>query len=231
MTSGSVEIQTGFGFEGELSESFIDSVLQRIGIEEAQEKSAYCFGPGNGEEIIALGKRFKSVRACEAHNTFFARSREKVAKSGLENVVLVQGDAIQDLTSQQDSSIDLVTLFGFGPSRKFDSHKVKQALIAANKALTSNGRIIITSDNYSMKYLQEQTKRIFNNEGEMRMITVEGRGIPLSMLVLQKIEPSGIQNAFFPPFSFLERVVSLGKLTHTNPQRKNIITKRNYRNN
>lgn len=202
---------SGAGFEGELMEGFIDPLFQEAGITDTERKTAYCFGPGNGTELIALGKRFKMVRACESDEHFWKKSSSTVDSNYLANVTLLRADAIVDLEEEasKGASYDVVTMFGFGPPFALDARKIKQALLAANNILVDgSGKIIITSDAHTLKYLREQLDRIYVNQGEMDVITSDVDDIPVSTIALSKIAQTRVQESAFDPFSFLERQIS-----------------------
>lgn len=224
METGDLEF-SGSGFEGELAEDFIGLVFQRVGIKDTGEKTAYCFGPGGGEELITLGTRFKKVRACESNGNFLKQSRNIVNEHNLGNVSLLRGDAIKDLEKEYllGNYYDVVTMLGFGPPFALDQHKVKQALLAANNILRdNNGRIIITSDSSTLEYLHKEAGKIWNKQGEASMVTAEVSNTKVSCIALSKIASRRIQASTFSPFSDLERVASKIKQDNKNILAQNI---------
>ena len=215
METGDLEFKDGDGFEGQLAERFIDTVLQTAGVRDTEKKSAYCFGPGDGTELTTVSHRFERVRACESSQHFWEQSLQIVNNNNLNNVQLLRGNAVQDLEqeSQSGNFYDIVTLLGFGPPFALDSKKVKQTLLAANNAMKDDSsRIIITSDGTTLEKLYQDVSRIYDNPGEMNIIQTGVDGIKISTIVLSKIDPTRIQESYFGPYSFLEEIASKDKL-------------------
>lgn len=212
----------GTGFEGELAEKIIDPIFYEAGITETERKRVYCFGPGNGTELVALSQRFLSVRACESSPNFFQRCSQVIENSNLANTTLIEGDAVLDLEEEASKghSYDVVTLFGFGPPYALDSKKIKQTILAANGVLSNGGRIIVTSDMSTLTYLHKQLRRIYDPQDEPHIVTTQANDAQVSAIVLDKTIQDKIGALTFAPFSTLEKLSVQARMKNDLPDPK-----------
>ncbi len=118
-------------------------ILRELGLSE-QTESVVEFGCGYGTFTLPVARSIRgTLYAIDIDQAMIVHAREKVAKEGLQNVVFLHRDFVDDGTGLQDASVDYVMMFNI-----LHAEERMSMLREAKRILRPNGRLAVMHWNY-----------------------------------------------------------------------------------